>query len=241
MDIELIFRRIGLAKHAHSVYETLRKEGPLLAAEIARSAGIHRPAVYAGLEDLIRNRFVVSVTTGKRIRYRAMNPGRILKKFSEISMEVTKTVLEALPQKEASSLDNIRFLSGQDGIRATFDDVIDHTPRGETFYRYTSEKDLGTVNSYLSSDYRTRRDQKRLERLVISNPKSGLQKRSRLERFVKYILPKDTLFEQNIIQVIYGERVAFIDLNTEQCIIIENRALADFQKIIFQQLYRKLN
>ena len=95
MDIELIFRRIGVAKHAHSVFETHRKEGPLLAAEISHSARIHRPAVYAGLEDLIRNRFVVSVTAGKRIRYRAMDPGRILQKFSEISIEAAKTVLEA--------------------------------------------------------------------------------------------------------------------------------------------------
>jgi hypothetical protein len=76
--------------------------------------------------------------------------------------------------------------------------------------------------------------------LVISNPVSGKQKRSRLERFIKFIPSNFDLFQQNIIQLIYGDRISLIDLNTNRVVIIENKALAEFQKIIFQQLYRNL-
>ncbi len=134
----------------------------------------------------------------------------------------------------------MRVFSGPKGIRDVFDDVISHSKKRDTFYRYTSERDLDSVNSYLSKDYRKRRDAKHLERLVISNPVSAKRKSSRLERFIKYFPKEVSLFDQNIIQLIYGERVAFIDLNKEEAFVIENQALADFQKVIFKQLYKKL-
>ena len=143
-------------------------------------------------------------------------------------------------EKEAYLQKEIIFLEGAQGVRAAFSDVVSHTPRGETFYRYTSEKDLEAVNRMLPKDYRTLRDAKKLERLVISNPVSGKQKRSRLERFIKFIPPNFDLFQQNIIQLIYGDRLSLIDLNTNRVVIIESKALAEFQKIIFQQLYRNL-
>jgi len=55
-----------------------------------------------------------------------------------------------------------------------------------------------------------------------------------------FIPSEISLFDQNIIQLVYGDRVSFIDLNTERVLIIENKALADFQKVIFKQLYDKL-
>lgn len=241
MNIATIFSRLGLTKSAPVVYQTLQKKGLLLVNEIARHSGLHRPSVYAAIRDLLRLSFIQAVPEGKRMRYCITDPNRIAREFAGVSVKTAQEVARILPPKEKEPQENVRFISGKQGIRATFDDVIEHMPRGKTFYRYTSEQDLDAVNAYISPNYRIRRDKKKLERLVISNPKSGLRKRSRLERFVKFIPPKDSLFEQNIIQLVYGERLAFIDLNTEQCIIIENKALADFQKVIFRQLYRKLS
>lgn len=153
------------------------------------------------------------------------------------SESVLSTYIQA---REKDVPQSVRFLHGPAGIRAAFDDVISHTPKGDTFFRYTSERDLAKVNKYLARDYRERRDKKKLERLVISNAVSGSQKKSRLERFVKFI-PRDTdQFEQNIIQLIYGECVSIIDLTTEEVVIIENKQLTDFQKVVFKLLYKQL-
>ena len=76
--------------------------------------------------------------------------------------------------------------------------------------------------------------------MVISNPASGSQKKSRLERFIRYIPAAVDQFEQNIIQLVYGTRVAIIDLTKEEVTIIENQQLADFQKTIFKVLYKQL-
>jgi hypothetical protein len=47
-------------------------------------------------------------------------------------------------------------------------------------------------------------------------------------------------FDYNITQIIYGNRVAFIDYNSETAMIIESKSIADFQTRIFKSLYKGL-
>ena len=169
-----------------------------------------------------------------------MSESRITEAFASVA-ETTKESALNETHEDTLKLAHMRILTGSAGVRMAFDDVVTHTPRGETFYRYTSEKDLARADSYLSRTYRNVRDSKKLERLVISNPRSGKQKRPRLERFIKYIPEEFDHFDQDIIQITYGKRIALIDLNVEQAIIVENASLADFQKVIFKMLYRKLS
>ncbi|KND51416.1 MAG: hypothetical protein ABA06_03860 [Parcubacteria bacterium C7867-001] len=241
MQLKTVFKRLGLGKHSDEVYTALLKsKRSMLAAHIAKAAGVARPQVYRNLDELVAQKFVSKRHEGKRTYYRAESPRRIDEAFETVEKDVAALTQQYAKSKEKAVPEYVRFLHGFSGIRAVFDDVIDHTPRGATFYRYTSERDLSAVNKYLSPSYRARRDQKKLERLVISNPVSGKQKRPRLERFIKYIEPSTDLFDQNIIQLVYGNRLAFINLSAEEAFIIEDSSLAAFQKVIFQQLYKKL-
>lgn len=235
-----IFKRLGLPKHSGAVYELLKKKGPMNATRVCTGANLHRPAAYRALASLLARRFIYATQTGRRKLYHAADSRLIAAAFAQTSAEVADRMARQAVADGLYKQKEIRFLNGFGGIRAAFDDVINHLKRGETFYRYTSEKDLDKVNKYLAGDYRARRDKKKLERMVISNPVSGMRKRPRLERFVKYIPPEADLFQQNIIQLVYGDRLSLIDLNAERVLIIENKQLADFQKVIFRQLYGKL-
>ncbi len=235
-----IFKRLGMSKHAWAVYRHLLNQKPLSASRIIAQSGIHRPAAYKALFELLDTKLIQRTAHGKRFLWEASDPERVLELF-QTETQLIKNALPKTRQPTPKFADNpVRLFHGAIGIRTIFDDVIDHTPKGETFYRYTSEQDLHKVNSYLSPDYRQKRDKKKLERLVISNPQSGRQKRPRLERFIKTISEDMDVFNQNIIQLIYGNRLAFIDLSTLEGMIIENTALAEFQKVIFKQLYKKL-
>jgi sugar-specific transcriptional regulator TrmB len=240
MNIKILFERLGLAKHAHTVYRTLRSHGPMLASGIIGSAGLHRPAAYDAIRDLLKHRFILMKKKGKRNYYEVTNPKLIAEEFAKASNQASSEISKLSVRREKHFDEQVRFLEGPNGIREAFDDVISHTPRGETFYRYTSEKDLASVNRYLSKGYRVRRDAKKVERLVISNPLSGKQKRPRLERFIKFMPSEFSIFDHNIIEIIYGSRLLFIDLNSEKVVIIENKTLAEFQKVIFRQMYRAL-
>jgi sugar-specific transcriptional regulator TrmB len=240
MDIKEIFQRLGLPKHSDTIYKLLGRKGPMIATDICETANLHRPAAYQALASLRARHFVYHSEKGRRKFYHAANPRLIANAFAKTSADVANKIAKISVADDQYKQKEIRFLNGFKGIQAAFDDVISHMKRGETFYRYTSEKDLNAVNRYLSKNYRALRDKKKLERMVISNPVSGMRKKPRLERFVKFVPQAASLFDQNIIQLVYGDRLSLIDLNTERVLIIENKSLADFQKVIFRQLYDKL-
>ncbi|OGG60742.1 hypothetical protein A2765_01345 [Candidatus Kaiserbacteria bacterium RIFCSPHIGHO2_01_FULL_56_24] len=237
-----LFRRLGFGRHAEAVYDALRTGGGLTVSEIARLTGIHRPPVYESLRQLIERDLASRMKRGKRNVYAAKSPQALRAILRELERELTGEMprIEKARPAPGSAHPEISVFDGRAGITAIFSDVVTRLPRGATFYRYTSERDLDRVNRYLPRDYRSKRDAKHLERLVISNPESGKAKRPRLERFIKFIPPEASLFDQDVIQLIYGDRVAFIDLNAERGFVVHNKQLADFQKVIFKQLYKKL-
>lgn len=241
MEQAALFKRLGYPKHAEKVYEAvLTSEVALAVSTIATHTKLPRMTVYRCLESLVTDALIEPVTVGKRTFYGPGTPGR-LAEVTRLADAESGQIAAAYTQKySADAPRSVRFLHGAAGIRAAFDDVIEHTPKSETFFRYTSEKDLAKVNAYLARDYRERRDKKKLERKVISNAISGMQKKSRLERFIRFIPEEAAQFQQNIIQLVYGKRVSIIDLNKEEVMIVENEHLAEFQKTIFRLLYERL-
>lgn len=233
-----IFDRLGLPKHSATIYIALQKNDRLLAAQIAQKVGVHRPAAYRALAALVAAGYVHQEKNATRTYYRAQDESLIRADFANLSMSFA-----AVPFKKTRSAllhTQIRSFAGAEGITAVFTDVIKHCKKGEVFYRYTSAQNLDQINAYLPPEYRKIRDAKKLERLVISNSTIGKQKRPRLERFIAYIPSEIDTFEQNIIQIIYGSRIAFIDIRAEHSFIIENAQLAEFQKVIFRTLYKRL-
>jgi sugar-specific transcriptional regulator TrmB len=235
MNLRETFDRLGMPKHSDTIFSTLER-GPSSVSSIAKTIRVHRPAIYRSLAALANKKLISQKTFGRRIFYVAESRSRIARLFEHTADEVAHLERSA-PKNSAGS---VRYFEGQSAVTAIFNDAVEHSRRGDTFYRYTSEKDLDEVNRLLPSDYRKRRDAKRLERLVISNPESGKRKKNRLERFIKFLGSEKEAFHQNAIQLIYGDRLAFIDLNTYKGFIIENATLASFQKSIFRALYKRL-
>ncbi|MBP9757481.1 MAG: hypothetical protein KBD06_02685 [Candidatus Pacebacteria bacterium] len=237
MTLSDMFSRLGLPKHSDTIYSTLEKEGPSNVSTLSHALDVHRPALYRALDALAKCKLVEPKRFGKRTFYVAAPRHRIAT-LLEIDTKESAAVLSERHIEHA--MQAIRYFEGDKGITAVFTDVLEHCKRGDTFYRYTSERDLDEVNKLLPADYRKRRDAKHLERQVISNPESGKRKRSRLERFIKFLGSEADAFRHNAIQLVYGSRIAFIDLNAGKSFIIDNSTLADFQKTIFKSLYKRL-
>lgn len=238
MTTAQLFARIGFSPRAARIFTALESKEPLLITELSVCTGLYRPTLYRELALLRKRGLVHTQKRGKRTTYVASDRSRIQEFFTADEHAVETFVAHSVASSNSSIVET--HLHGPDGIQKAFDDVIAHSSRGDTFYRYTSERNLEQVNAYLAPGYRKRRDAKRLERLVISNSTSGSQKRSRLERFIRYMPEEAEAFNFDIIQLIYGNRVSFIDLADEHVVILENQALADFQKVLFKQLYKKL-
>jgi len=244
-QIKKLLKRLGLSEAACTVYLALLESPPLGVSEISRKTGEYRPAIYRALAELARRELVSTASGRKRRLYGAESPER-LRTLVETSLTELDHALPELTEryKMRGKVPFVRVFEGKKGITAVFSNLIDTLPKGGIFYRISAERDLARTNSYLPRDYRERRDAKALERFVITSKEIGEQKKGRMERAMKYFPGGDkkseVVFDQDTIELIYADTIAFMDLNTEMALIVESPPLAEFQKKLFRLLYQRL-
>jgi len=242
MDKQQILEKLGLNKHESAIYLALLELGPAQIAQISQKTSIHRPLIYKALPFLLDRKLITQTKKGKRTVFMAEPPNRLEALFDDLRIDF----FEILPDLEDQYLNNelkprIRFLEGKDGTKRIFDDIVRSLKKGDIFYRFSSNKDgQEKKDKYVPRGYRKMRDEKKLERQVITNSQTAGHKVAKLNRFVK-VMPSDFgLFEHNVTEIIYGDKVAFIDYNSETAMIIESKRIADFQRHIFKMLYKKI-
>ena len=242
MDKSEILQKIGLTKHESAIYLGLLELGPSNISAISEKTAIHRPLIYKALPSLIEKRLVTENKRSKGSVFMAEPPNRLEALFDDLRMEFSNI----LPDLEDSySLDEqkpkVRFLEGRDGTKRVFEDVVRSLKKGEMFYRYSSNIDgQEKKDKYLPRSYRSIRDAKQLQREVITNKQTVKLKIPRLERDIK-VMPDDLgPFEHNVTELIYGNKVAFIDYNSETAMILDSKKIAEFQKHIFKMLFKRL-
>lgn len=237
-----LLKNIGLTDKESAVYLTLLEFGPLLIAEISRRAEIHRPDVYKILPVLQAKSLVTIAPRGKQKRFTAEPPAKVELILGSIKSDFDK-LLPALNElrDRSSQRPVIRFLEGDQGMRFILGDLITVLKRGEVYYRFSSRRACAEIEKYVPLDYRAKRDAKQLERFLITDGLTDNQKKNpTLNRIYKIISPERGLFNDNVVQLIYKNRVVFADLNSVTAILIENDTIAEFQKRIFKILFELL-
>lgn len=239
MKKNLLLTQLGFTKNEALVYESLLKLGKAKVATIVRESGLHRPLVYKALPQLIEKHLVSVMPRGKVHEYAAESPEKLEALFKEREVSFFRSIedLHGLYDKQEKK-PRITVTEGADAIREAYATMIHSLKKGETYYRYGSTKALR--KKYIPKDYREVRDKKQLERLVITNVPSKLQARDRLGRTIKVIPPEYDLFEYDISQMIYNDRVVVADYNTNTVITIDNPVIAQFQRKLFKLLFNKL-
>lgn len=241
MNTSILLQQLGLSKNGALAYLALVDLGPATIARIAAESGVQRPLIYKVLPELFNMGLVAKAPRGKRMHYSALSPTKLrnLHRTLDVALD---SALPALEKRYLASGErpHITYLEGRAGIVAVYEDIIETLPKGGIFYRYSSGSKAKKNEYYVPKDYRAKRDAKKLERYVITNKQTAAKKSSRLERAVKIIPEGSDLFTYNITQLIYGNKVAFVDYNTESAIIIENPVIAAFQERLFKLLYQRL-
>lgn len=232
-------KKIGFTEQEAKIYLALLENGPLTIARIASESHIHRPTVYKLIPNMVKKSILTSFPKGKRRLYVAESPEKLKFMIEELKTDFEKISSELsniYNRKESRPV--VKYLEGKKGIIFVWDDVVRTLKKGDIFYRYSSsKKDRG---DYLSNTYRKIRDQKELGRLVITNVERINEKKRRYERAEKAVPPEFDLFDYDISEVIYGDKIAYVDYNTETAFIIESPHIAEFQRKIFKLLYNKL-
>jgi sugar-specific transcriptional regulator TrmB len=241
MDTFELLTHAGLSKKEAAVYTALLERGALSLMDISRDTHINRPALYELLPRMQKKGLVSLVKNKRRVQYKAESPDHILRAYRENHKDIADR-LEALSLEYGHAQHDkplIKYFEGRHGVIFVFDDVAHTLPRGGAFFRYSARKGKD-LPDFEQSYYRKTRDTKRIERLVITSADRAKEKEPKLDRHVKAI-PKDfDLFEDNISLVIYGDKIAYIDYESNTAFIVESHKIARFQEKLFKLLYKKL-
>lgn len=231
----------GFSDKEYDVYHLLVTRGPLTISGIAESSSLHRPYAYKTIESLIGKGVVEFSLLKNRKVYIALAPSKLKQIIEERKENIVHNLDELEELYVSPHLETkVTHFQGRKGITSMFSDLVHTQKKGDIFYRYTSEKDTEQANTLLPKDYRMIRDKKGLERFVIANFGSSSIKQKRLERAMKVVPKGEVEFRHDCIQLIYGNKVSFINLGKLQGVIIEDENLASFQREIFKLLYKRL-
>lgn len=240
MEKERFLQSLGLGIKESRIYMALLQEGPATISDLSRRTGLYRPALYKTLPGLVGRGLVTISPSGSRRKYVAESPQKLRAIYAS-SIEESGAVLDEMERtwenEDARPL--VKYFEGRKGISFIFSDIVHTLKRGDVFYRYTSAEDWEKNKGYLPPEYRPIREQKQLQRFVIGS--EIIKKRKpNLNRAVKAIPAAYDLFQYDITQIIYSDKVAFIDYGSEAAFIVENAKIAAFQKSLFKLLYDKL-
>lgn len=68
----------GLSKQESNIYLAILRGGKVSQTDIAKATGINRTSLYPILSTLLKKDLIQKVPSGKRIKYKASNPNKLL-------------------------------------------------------------------------------------------------------------------------------------------------------------------
>jgi len=239
MEYSNFFRTIGFSPHEQALYLTLLNTPSLTISELARKAKLHRPIVYKTIATLTKKGILHLKNSNRRKIYEVNHPSLLKQTFLTQSKEGEAEFSELLSLQKVVAIPEIKIVRGRTSITEIFRDLVNSLGRNDIFYRYSSPPTGKVGDSYLPPDYRLIRDEKELERFVITSGERFRTRKTRLERGMK-ILPRFDQENLEATEIIYGDKVAFIDYATETGFVIQHEKFAKFTAVLFMELYKKL-
>ncbi len=242
IHMKKLLTQLGLSPIEAKLYEALVRGGVMSVSDLAKATQLYRPQVYKYLPYLIEKKLILESRHGRRTVYSAESPRQLEKLAESVHREVEAQLPTIMALYSTStSKPTVQYFEGEQGIRRIYEDLINTLKKGDSFYRYESPRNYKAMRKYIPDEYKVRfRDNAEVDRYIITNEVTKQQKLQRLGRWIKVVPAKYDLFDYDISQLIYGDKVAFIDFRSHTATLIESPIFAEFQKKIFQLLFEKL-
>ena len=236
-------KKLGLNEIEGKIYLSLLNRAPITVGEISKYSGIYRPTIYKALPVLMQKNLVSQSRKGKRYVFTAEPPAS-LEGFVEGLKEELDQILPELNLIYSTKRKKlfVHYFEGRTGIEHVYRDLLATCRKGDIIYRYESPKDYKKNKKYYPALYldRTGGKENEIQKFVITNETTHDLRAPQLDRYSKPIKKEYDLFDYDITQIIYKNKVAFIDYETESATILENERFAKFQQQLFKLLFDKI-
>lgn len=232
----------GCDAHESAIYSGLILNGPQTAYRIAKLAAIHRIAADAAIASLAKRGIITKQRRGERTVYIANSPTflRDALRNQTAKAEAYLTELEHV-HGNRKVVEGITVLTGTEEIKSLFIDIVTSLDREGVFYRFIACGPDIDVESFVPPEYRPLRDAKAIQQMAITSATMrGKPYKKGMGCLWKTLPAKEEAFEYGAGQIVYGDKVAFIDYHQKKAFIIESAAIAAMLKAAHRALYSRL-
>lgn len=239
---------LGLSESSARIYLALLETKHQTISELSKITGLYRPSVYAAMSSLLDKGVVTKILKGKRWVYFAL-PTEALQNLIKDHQSKQESLLQVLSDKyeKLGNRPIISYFEGVSGIERAYEALLVGAKKGDIIYRYESPVDHQKNAKFYPKLYwqlATRHgtdNQSLLQKFVITN-ENTLKKRSpRIERYDKAIPVSYDPFNYDITQIIFKDKVVFIDYENKVATLIHSQRFAIFQRQIFKFIFQKLD
>jgi len=241
-------KELGLNKKETIIYFSLYKLGPASIRQIAAKAKINRGTTYEVLKNLVKKGLATYFPKGKRRYFTAQSPETLLRlaeeKKERINQAVNQLRTQILPEltaiKPQGDVPQVHYYEGDEGIEKILQDVlrtVEKTPAKEYFV-YSSKPVRKYIYRFFPN-FTKQRIKRGIKVKVIAIGKGGEE--TKLSQR-KWLNSKDGFSSLSYI-IIYPPKFSLISIAQEEMpygVVINESAVAQTQKLIFQSLWQTL-
>lgn len=237
--IEATLLDLGLTRNEILVYIANLKLGSSRVEEISRKAGIIRTTTYDVLDSLVRKGFSASVIKSGVRYYSVTEPGQLLSLLDEKKKKV-EAVLDELEgmKKSVITKPKMQMFEGKEGLKSVYSDIL---ATGKDLLGYGNAELSWQVLTYFLPTFVKKRVKLGMRsRLIVEKSGTGLDFKEQdktNKRETKFL---ESMRKMETIVYIYGNKVAILTFVSKEpiAIIIENKEIADSQKILFESMWK---
>lgn len=223
-------------KEEESIYKTLLLFPDLSVVTLASKTKLHRPKVYAILDQLHDDGLIETKKNKSRLVYRTSSYEVLAKKIEVAKIEINEEADTLLSL--ASEVQKVVPINSKKDIADLWEDVTKTLGARGDYYSFTTRTpttDLGKESLEL---FKKHRDNKDLWSHVITDKSVDKNKGIRFNLEIKRV---EANLEQDCLWLTYADTYAFVDYKNETGYIIKDARLAKFQQEIFRLLYKKID
>jgi len=229
----------GLHKKQAAVYTALLSLGIASVAEIAKHSSLKRPTAYLIIDELIAKHLVTQIPKGKKVCYKAESP-ELLAEDLEFRRAALTEILPDLNTlfKANSTAPRIRFYEGKASLTKLYEEICRHK---EVWSVFSPEK-YRKIFSWEESKHIYRildRHGGVIYDLCEDTPFTHKFIKETYRKGLSYtrLLPKSMKISTDIL--VYGNSVAMISLGTVVGVVIEDKSIAESQKLFIKHLWEE--
>lgn len=237
----------GLNNNEIKIYFTLLKEGNLSIRKLARATNLNRGSTYEILKRLESLDFVRSQGANTRKSYFPNDPEVLADKIDSHKKELATLetdIKSIMPQlktlfEDTDKAVSVQYFEGQKGIKAVLNDIFKtlNKKRKKEYYVY-SAKEVRQHIYQAYPEFTKERIEKKIKVKSIAIGSGGSTTGLDERKWLSSKEPKDSSYT-----FIYIGKVAHIFFTKEKkviSVIIENPAIYETQKLVFEQLWGQL-